>query len=102
MLQKATKDNSGRAYWYLVFGLPQVVIVVQILLLLFAFPYETPKYHLSVGEEEEARKLITVLYKPEFVEKILKLKKIDFRQIDLREGNSKDLKDANSTCQISL
>lgn len=76
-LLKITGDSSGRAYWYLVFGLPQVVIVIETLLLLFAFPYETAKYQLLVGQEEEAKKLIAILYKPEFVEEILKLKKID-------------------------
>lgn len=79
-----------------------MVIVVQTLLLLFAFPYETPKYHLSVGNLEEARKLIAVLYKPEFVEEILHIKKMDFQHIRQNNEDSKNVKDANSTCQISL
>ena len=75
ILLKITGDSSGWAYWYLVFGLPQVVILIQAIVLLFVYPYETPKYHLTLGEEEEAKNLIAVLYKPEFLEEILSEKK---------------------------
>ena len=75
ILLKITGDSSGWAYWYLVFGLPQVVILIQAIVLLIVYPYETPKYHLTLGEEEEAKNLIAVLYKPEFLEEILREKK---------------------------
>jgi MFS family permease len=39
VLLKITGDTTGHSYWFLVFGLPQVVILLQSLLLIFAFPY---------------------------------------------------------------
>lgn len=53
------------------FGFPLVSILIQTFLLLFVFPYETPKYLLLNGRENEARELIKVFYKEEFVEEIL-------------------------------
>lgn len=49
-----------------------MVIIIQTIMLLFVFPYETPKYHLSRGEIEEAKELIAVIYKADFVDEILK------------------------------
>lgn len=46
-------------------------MLIQSFFFLFIFPYETPKYLLMVDKEDEARKLIEVLYKEEFVEKVL-------------------------------
>jgi MFS family permease len=46
---KITGDETAKAYWYLIFGIPQIVIVIQ-LVSLFIFPYETPKYLLAIGK----------------------------------------------------
>ena len=51
--------------------------------LIFIFPYETPRYLLSVGKEEEAKKLIELIYKPEYVDEILEEKKIDLNQSEV-------------------
>lgn len=71
MLLKITGDASGKSYWYYVFGLPQAIFIIQTLLLTLVFPYETPKYWLSVGEIDEARRLVEIIYKPEFVDEIM-------------------------------
>ena len=42
-------------------------MTIQTLVLLFVFPYETPKYLLSVKEDEKAKKLIEVIFKEEYV-----------------------------------
>jgi hypothetical protein len=48
---KVTGDQTAKDYWYLVFGIPQIIIVIQTVLIAFVFPYETPKYLLTVGKE---------------------------------------------------
>lgn len=57
--------------WYFVFGFPMIALVVQSLLLLFVFPYETPKYFLMHHQKSKARDLIAEIYKPEYVEEVL-------------------------------
>lgn len=52
LLSKATGDSTGDAYWFILFGFPEITIAIQSLLLIFVFPYETPKYLLSIGKEE--------------------------------------------------
>lgn len=50
ILKKATGDPSGKDFWFIVFGLTEVTIAIQTVVLIFIFPYETPKYLLSVGK----------------------------------------------------
>jgi hypothetical protein len=88
-LLKITGDSTGRAYWYYVFALPQVVILVQVALLLFVFPYDTVKYWLSVGNHEEARKLVEIIYKPEYVDEVLEEKKVDLKRTELQLDTDK-------------
>jgi MFS family permease len=38
-LMKLTGDESGHSYWFILFGVPQAVLFVQSLLLVFAFPF---------------------------------------------------------------
>lgn len=42
--------------------MPQLVILVQSLLLIFVFPYDTPKELLLRGDEEKAREVLRVNY----------------------------------------
>lgn len=66
VLTQITQDASGRSSWYYVYAFPQITLILQSLLLLFVFPYETPKYHLMRGEDAEARALIDIIYKEKF------------------------------------
>jgi SP family sugar:H+ symporter-like MFS transporter len=50
VLKKITGDPTGNDFWFISFGIPQITIVLQTVILLFVFPYETPKYLLSVGK----------------------------------------------------
>lgn len=52
ILKKITGDSTGKEFWFLIFGLTQVTIAIQTIALIFVYPYETPKYLLSVGKEE--------------------------------------------------
>ena len=45
-LKKATGDLSCRQFWFVIFGLPLLTTLLQTLVLLFKFPFETPKYWL--------------------------------------------------------
>ena len=49
------------------FATPLLTLSIQAMVLLFVFPYETPKYLLLKGKEDEARKLISLLYRAEYV-----------------------------------
>ena len=55
VLIKVTGDPSCRAFWPYVFGVSVLILLFQSAVLLFVFPYETPKYWLEVGREDKAR-----------------------------------------------
>lgn len=41
--------------WYYVFGFPMVTLTLQSLILIFVFPYETPKYYLMHHDKIKAK-----------------------------------------------
>jgi hypothetical protein len=51
-------DPTGERTWWIIFGLPQVFIVIQTLLLMFVYPYETPRYLFEKDEEVRGRILV--------------------------------------------
>ena len=79
LLKKITGDETCKDFWYLVFGFPLITIAIQTLVLILIFPYETPKYLLLIGKEQEARRLIELLYLPERVDQIMEEKKKDLK-----------------------
>jgi hypothetical protein len=46
VLTKIANDPTGNDIWVIVFGFPIITIVIQTIVLIFVFPYETPKYLL--------------------------------------------------------
>ena len=78
-LIKITEDTTCKSFWPVMFAFPFLILILQLVGLLFVFPYETPKYLLYEGKESEARELISEIYKEEFVEEILdeKIKDIE-------------------------
>lgn len=68
ILKKITADESGKDFWFIMYGITEITILVQTVVLILVFPYETPKYLLSIGKEEEAKELIKIIYKEEYVE----------------------------------
>lgn len=63
ILSQITGDTTGQDYWYYVYGFPQLTIILQTIVLLFVYPFETPKYLLLKGQEEKAKELIEELFK---------------------------------------
>lgn len=49
-LQKITGDSTGSEYWRILMAFPELMILSQTLILVFVFPYETPKYWLTQGK----------------------------------------------------
>jgi hypothetical protein len=49
-LKKITGDLTCIDFWQVVFGIPFVTLSLQTIILLFVFPYETPKYLLLKGD----------------------------------------------------
>ncbi len=68
ILFKAVPDEKQDQIWYYVFGFPLITIFIQTILLLFVFPYETPKYFLMHHQKSKARDLIAEIYLPEYVD----------------------------------
>lgn len=54
--------------WYYVFGLPLITVSIQTIILLFVYPYETPKYFLLHHQKQKAKDLISQLYKAKYVD----------------------------------
>lgn len=54
-------------YWYIIFAIPLGIALIQILLLLFVFPYDTPPFLKARGEEEKLLELMRKIYETEEV-----------------------------------
>jgi hypothetical protein len=85
-LKKITGDETGKDFWEILYCFTEITILLQTIGLLFIFPYETPTYLLLVGKEEEAKKLIEVIYKDEYVDEILKSKKDDLKALQVKDS----------------
>ena len=58
---------SDANYNYMLpFGAGFAVSIVQLIWIKLVFPYETPKYLLSNDRVDEARKVIEIIYLPEY------------------------------------
>lgn len=68
VLKKATGDTSGESFWYIIFGFSLITQFIQLLILTFVFPYETPVYLLKAKKREECRTLLEMIYKEEYVD----------------------------------
>ena len=68
ILKKITGDYSCQSFWQLVFAVPLITMLVQSLILIYVFPFETPKYWLLKGEREQAYKIIRYIYKEQHVQ----------------------------------
>ncbi len=52
ILKKVTGDETGKEFWYILYGFPEITVLIQTLVLLFVYPYETPKYLLLKGRDQ--------------------------------------------------
>lgn len=67
IFKKCSGDESGESFWFIIFGVTFLTQFVQIIVLLFAFPFETPKYLLLKDRRSECVELVEFLYKRECV-----------------------------------
>lgn len=87
--------------WYYVFGLPLVTVSIQTIILLFVFPYETPKYFLLHHQKSQAKDLIAGLYKPEYVDVILHEKTEDLGESLAKEKAREQAKNVVKNNQVN-
>lgn len=55
ILSVSFSQERQEEIWYYVFGLPLVTVSIQTIVLLFVFPYETPKYFLLHHQKSKAK-----------------------------------------------
>jgi MFS transporter, SP family, galactose:H+ symporter len=55
-------------YWRIIFAIPIAISVIQILLLLTVFNWETPKYYKERGQTEKLRQVMAKIYHPHAIE----------------------------------
>ena len=67
VLKKTTEDYACSSFWFIIFGVPEVTILIQSIMLIYVFPYDTPKYLFLQNNPKEAERLIRIIYKEEFV-----------------------------------
>ncbi len=70
ILKKITGDESGIDFWRIIYGFTLITQLIQLIAMLFLYPYETPKYLMMQRRHEECRDLLCVIYKTEFVDEI--------------------------------
>jgi hypothetical protein len=49
ILTQIFEDYENRFIWKYVFGFPFITLSIQTIVFLFIFPYDTPKYLISIG-----------------------------------------------------
>ena len=64
-------EEKYESYWRVVFSFPMPFIIIQFLMLIFVYDFETPKYLLQQKREEECIVLLKRIYKPEYVDGVL-------------------------------
>ncbi len=57
-LAQIYEDFQSKTIWKYVLGFPLITVSIQTFVLIYIFPYETPKYLISKGDKDEAKKLI--------------------------------------------
>jgi len=64
-----TADNQ---LWKYMFAIPAVAAALQLVIFLTVLKFDSPKYYLIKGKEQDAKDVITAIYKEEYVEEALK------------------------------
>jgi SP family sugar:H+ symporter-like MFS transporter len=57
-----TEELKKTEMWRVIFGFPMVLSITVLILFLFVFTHDSPKFYLSVGDEEKARFAIRKFY----------------------------------------
>lgn len=56
------KALASTEAWRIIFGFPMLLSALVLISFLLFFKYDSPKFYLSVGDEDSARKAISLLY----------------------------------------
>ena len=59
---KENLTNSNFEIWRVVFGFPAFVSFLQLILLLFVFNYDSPKYYQMIGDQELHNEIMSKIY----------------------------------------
>lgn len=59
-------------YWRVIFGFPLLTSTIQLINFHYFYRFDTPKWHILNHDQTGARYAIVLIYKPEYVEQILK------------------------------
>ena len=86
VLKKITGDDSGMDFWRITYGFTLITQMIQLLSIIFIYPYETPKYLMMERRPEECKDLLCILYKSEYVQEIFAQKEDDLRITVNRES----------------
>lgn len=86
VLKKITGDDSGMDFWRITYGFTLITQMIQLLSIIFIYPYETPKYLIMERRPEECKDLLCILYKSEYVQEIFAQKEDDLRITVNRES----------------
>ena len=60
---KENLNDNNFEVWRIVFGFPALVSFLQLILLLFVFNYDSPKYYQMIGDQELYNKVMSKIYK---------------------------------------
>ena len=66
------KINEGEFftgdYWRVIFAIPIAISIIQVLLLLTVFNWETPKYYKERGQTEKLNQVMAKIYNPHAIQ----------------------------------
>ena len=55
-------DQKDSKVWQIIFAVPAALCLVQLLLVLFVYPYDTPVFYNKQNNREKAREVESVIY----------------------------------------
>ena len=91
--------------WRVVFAGPAVLALIQLLLALFVFKYDTPKFYLMNRQMNEYNAVMKWIYSKSNLGKIVLINRVDIWEENLMEqekksgsGDLQDISHSNKSC----
>jgi len=69
LLDDWKKNWNVKTYWHILFSLPIITAVLQLILLTFVFKYDTPTFYKERGMTEELNVIMNKIYSPDVVQR---------------------------------
>ena len=70
-------DWQAQTFWRVMLGIPNLPGLIQLLLVVTGYIPESPTYLIKKGKRDEAKKVLGIFYKADYVDKILEEKERD-------------------------